>query len=461
MSCIRRMHIILGMILLSSLGFNFLYTTVHLPRELLLPEDPLERTLALQKMRHTCRRSFVQTSTCAAPCHWCDDDNDKDTKNENQNAWNCIPEQEPCPMAKLLSSSLLNRNTQGQDADEDDDDDSNDSISRHGGSTIQIQRIQQNMNHSGGKRRQQQGRKAPVDTQKTMRLARRQSRKRQKLQQEEYDNMTDHEKSKLIVLPEDEFYRIRYQSPIVLKKYKLLFVPIPKVACTQWLQLFRRMEGQKDWVTRQIGLPYTPEFNGLTYLSDFSLTEANEIMKSPEWTRAVFVRDPKERFLSAYLDKVVNSQHIVLNTCCRTTRDCASPNTTFAEFFHMTETCHNEHWTPQSDRLPTTVWERINFVGHMDHLEQDARKLLERIGAWEEHGRTGWGHNGTQSLFAAQTGKTSAQRHATQAHKRLLQYYSPEMEDAVEHRFRQDYNNSVFQLTLRRIHGESRDAVIT
>ncbi|CAM9749402.1 unnamed protein product, partial [Sphacelaria rigidula] len=33
---------------------------------------------------------------------------------------------------------------------------------------------------------------------------------------------------------------------------------------------------------------------------------ATEIMNDPTWTRAVFLRDPAERLLSCYLDKLVH-----------------------------------------------------------------------------------------------------------------------------------------------------------
>lgn len=264
--------------------------------------------------------------------------------------------------------------------------------------------------------------------------------------------MSWEERAQLLVKPNDTFYRSRYESPVIIETHKLLFVPIPKVACTQWLQLFRRMAGQTDWKRRSGGQPYTPSINGLTYLSDYNLTRVQHILTSPEWTRAVFVRDPKERFLSAYLDKVVHTQHIVLRACCGKTLDCADNQTTFTQFFHMTETCHNEHWDVQSHRLTPAVWKTVNFVGHMGAatLGRDASRLLARVGAWEDYAREGWGPDGQQAMFAA-TETSSAQRHATRAQERMRQYYTPGLERQVEYRFREDYANPVFQLTQQPI----------
>ena len=266
------------------------------------------------------------------------------------------------------------------------------------------------------------------------------------LRRAEYMEMPKEERDKLVVLPNDKFYQKRYYAPVVVEKFKLVFLTIPKVACTQWLQLFRRMEGASDWKARDHSLPYTPAYNGLKYLTHYNLTEANRIMTSPEWTRATFVRDSKERFLSAYLDKVVNTKNVFIGACCPLTKDCVSSQTTFENFYNLTETCENEHWDLQSERFPDRIWQSLNFVGHMESVQEVARRLLEHIGAWEKYASSGWGHNGTQAIFAESTGQSTASGHATKSRNRLRQYYTPQLEQAVERRFQRDYENPVFNL---------------
>jgi hypothetical protein len=113
----------------------------------------------------------------------------------------------------------------------------------------------------------------------------------------------------LLVQQGDSIYaRPEWDSaPIVLEEYKLIFFTIPKVGCTAWKQLFRRMMGYSDWKNENVNnmQPWNPESNGLKYLYQYDRVTASEMMSSPEWTRAIVVRCPKERFLSAYLDKVV------------------------------------------------------------------------------------------------------------------------------------------------------------
>jgi hypothetical protein len=96
-------------------------------------------------------------------------------------------------------------------------------------------------------------------------------------------------------------------APIVLEDYKVVFFTTAKVGCTVFKQLFRRMLGIPQWQDVNLPhlIPWNPEVNGLRYLYHYNRTAASHMMTAPDWTRAIFVRDPKTRFLSAYLDKVV------------------------------------------------------------------------------------------------------------------------------------------------------------
>jgi hypothetical protein len=78
-----------------------------------------------------------------------------------------------------------------------------------------------------------------------------------------------------------------------------------------------------------MGLPYdlpangqvhtiqNPKENMLKTLDDYPLWKAQEMMNSPEWTKAVFLREPKERVLSAFLNKFVDDSSYFRNKCCR------------------------------------------------------------------------------------------------------------------------------------------------
>jgi hypothetical protein len=106
-------------------------------------------------------------------------------------------------------------------------------------------------------------------------------------------------------------------APIVIPEYNLLFFTVPKTGTTIFKQLFRRMMGFENWLLKDENLVHSPGENGLKYLYHYPPTEANEMLTSPNWTRAIFVRDPKNRILSAYLDKALhNHGDYVKRHCC-------------------------------------------------------------------------------------------------------------------------------------------------
>lgn len=73
----------------------------------------------------------------------------------------------------------------------------------------------------------------------------------------------------LLVDPDDYVYKRNMDhydaAPIVVPEYKLLFFSVPKVACTTFKLLFRRMKGISNWAKQDadLVLPHNPEHNGL------------------------------------------------------------------------------------------------------------------------------------------------------------------------------------------------------
>ena len=247
-------------------------------------------------------------------------------------------------------------------------------------------------------------------------------------------------------------------APIVVESHKLIFFWVTKSGCTTFKHLFRRMMGYSDWKTN--ANVHYPKTNGLRYLNDYSLQEATAMMNSPEFTRALVVRDPKERFLSAYLDKAAarNGTFVVL-ACCHKTKDCRNQTQSLSGFLKLTESCHNPHWRPQGYRLGRNSRKfvpTLDFIGHMGPtIATDVKVLLERIGAWEDYGKSGWGPYGNESIFASRNDSSAS--HATSKSAKdswnhlLPKYFTPEVEAAVEERYDVDYNTPEFELPLRKI----------
>jgi hypothetical protein len=237
-------------------------------------------------------------------------------------------------------------------------------------------------------------------------------------------------------------------APIVVESHKLLFFTTPKVGCTVWKQLFRRMMGAKDWKSQdaQSLLPHNPEVNGLKYLYDYPLEEADRMMTSPKWTRAVMVRDPKQRFLSAFLDKAVSNRHQHIQHRCCPDQACIADAQTLAGFLRLCERCDDEHWRAQNARLDSKFWPYMDFVGHVENSAADAQALLTRVGAWDEFGASGWGTDGTSAIFQSK-GSGGAGTHATWSQWKVWQWYTPEIEQQVEDFFRADFENPLFNFT--------------
>jgi hypothetical protein len=110
---------------------------------------------------------------------------------------------------------------------------------------------------------------------------------------------------------------------------------------------------------------------------------------------------------------------------------------------------------PQSTtgRLEPKYVPLLDFVGHLESAFEDAKRLLQRVGAWEEHGKTGWGLHGNESIFQSKSYVKHKTSNITSGSKDrfLARYYTPELEEEIEKRFQGDYRTSMYNLTLKKI----------
>ena len=193
------------------------------------------------------------------------------------------------------------------------------------------------------------------------------------------------------VLDTDKEYR-RFSSPVVVDKFKLIFFDIPKNSCTAWKTLFRRMVGFND-----TSVVHSRD-NGLKILSHYSLQQATDMFNSPDWTRAIFLRDPIERFLSAYLNKIATKGSkggLLRADCCKDHHGgnvsdggeddpvaaCAarmrrSPE----EAFPIMRTCWNKHWAPQSTRISDKYLAKINFLDTWTEWKRTRKHCFDELG---------------------------------------------------------------------------------
>jgi len=96
--------------------------------------------------------------------------------------------------------------------------------------------------------------------------------------------------------------------------------------------------------------------------------------------------------------------------------------------------------------MPDNYWKQINFVGHMESLEDDAKRLLVKVGAWDEFGKSGWGTSGNQSIF--QRDISIGRQHATHAADHLKEYItSKQVEQEIEAYYANDYLHPIMNIS--------------
>ena len=168
---------------------------------------------------------------------------------------------------------------------------------------------------------------------------------------------------------------------IVDEKLKILFCYIPKIACTQWKTVMARLGGTetKLWI-------HDPR--NFKFLGDYPTEEVDRILQT--YFKFVFVREPFERLLSAYLDKFYSGDPDFHNNYGREIikkyRPGGNPEdryVTFDEFLnyvlHIGKGYWNEHWQTY-DKLCHPCGIQYNFIGKFENLEQEAPYVLEMSG---------------------------------------------------------------------------------
>eukprot|EP01083_Nonionella_stella_P177083 621413_1 len=92
-------------------------------------------------------------------------------------------------------------------------------------------------------------------------------------------------------------------SPYLIPKHKIIFCGIPKNAISMWKMVLLRLNALEWWLPTQRQIHAAENGLGSYRLMDKNWAQVDEMMNDPTWYKAVFIRDPLERALSAVLDK--------------------------------------------------------------------------------------------------------------------------------------------------------------
>ena len=225
---------------------------------------------------------------------------------------------------------------------------------------------------------------------------------------------------------------------------------IPKAASTSVLQLLAKMTNLEIDPLLIRGNESLALFKKL---NDYPPERAYEFLTDKEWTRAIILRDPLERLLSAYLGKAVRRMKRIdgwyfKKQCCSMwhhIKQCYAHNFTFREFIVMTNRCYDRHWRPQYELVDD--WKYINYIIDFKHLANATKRLLLKLkdhsnvdhaennatNIWIKYGETGWGFHGNASVFTENT------VHSSNAVERMSSYYTPKLTSMVKKRYIHDY----------------------
>lgn len=221
-----------------------------------------------------------------------------------------------------------------------------------------------------------------------------------------------------------------------------------------------RMNGNENWCKIRNFNAHDPEANKIQVLSDFPSEVATAMMTSPKWTRAAILREPKERVLSAFLDKSVKEHTgnsakggYFIKRCCKKIPDekdmeeCKKNSQEFKTFLDMVtkypQQCFDVHWEPQLAKIDSKWWPYIDFVGYQNNLVQDAETLLKTLTstrdpvkgrtAWERYGKTGWGNDNDLCEKRPNSFlKENSSTHKLDTGNHLMEWYTSETEEMVE-----------------------------
>lgn len=270
---------------------------------------------------------------------------------------------------------------------------------------------------------------------------------------------------------------------------KLIFCGIPKAGITEWIKFFRFVSGAKDY----LALPHFKSDRREFFVSSLSVEKATEILLDPSWTKAVIFRDPAERLLSAYLDKVVangfTQTHFKIGITDEFLEDPRTAKNrtrlSFEEFVDLVTMPPNfvdgklkadppghgihgftdPHWRPQSMMCGMDyLLPHFNFIGNLNFISDHTKLLLEKVGLWEKYGskfdaaKDGYskgrlctqailsdgdpGYNASRSVDGFnQNGVSGKQRmtHTRNSKYKLDDYYTPELMAKVRQAYAMDF----------------------
>lgn len=242
-----------------------------------------------------------------------------------------------------------------------------------------------------------------------------------------YDSLNTPNKYRYSVNDFSFFWKMGEGSPLFIdpKKHSqhefkpLLFCTVPKVGCSSWKRVLKRIKGSLIYLADDHWSLHDPIENELDEdrIHKFGVNGANKLLYEKDIYHAIFVRDPVTRSLSAFLDKCINSGWTGKHWCepttvkHRVTRKTILAESQFDLFIeniinkpilrndsetidppHFVVWAIDFHWLPQNFICDTYKFIDRYHVYRAENISHRKQFLLDIGGEklWNDVGSYGW-----------------------------------------------------------------------
>ncbi|XP_066980107.1 carbohydrate sulfotransferase 11-like [Macrobrachium rosenbergii] len=198
------------------------------------------------------------------------------------------------------------------------------------------------------------------------------------------------DKCKKVLTLSEQTQPINSKEFLISEKYKLIWCNVFKAASSSWIYNFMLMAGYSDEEMRkQNASPI--EFARKKYKRP-SVEELNSFLEREDFSSFIIVRDPFERLLSAYRDKIesqLQAFYRPLRCHIQKTygshrgilRDCRPSFSEFVNYIideHVSGKAPNEHWAPYYT-FCSPCQTKFDYILHFETLDHDEAFLVNTI----------------------------------------------------------------------------------
>jgi dermatan 4-sulfotransferase 1 len=161
----------------------------------------------------------------------------------------------------------------------------------------------------------------------------------------------------------------------ISKKNKFIYFRISKAANSTVISTLKyacdRIKAKTQYHIRQ-------EKKNYIRFSDLSDSEANEVIR--EYWKFTVVRNPYDRFLSAYLDKILGNRppKKQVSNYLGLSPDNQISIDDFLTYLEYGGIYENPHWAIQTDLIFIPL-KKLNFVGKVETLQADMKFITKKI----------------------------------------------------------------------------------